>query len=160
MTFWPKNYKVYEACKSGRYEEVEARLLQEDAVSKRMLLREYFHDNFSQNTLLHIAVGNGHPKIAKLLLRHGACVNLTTGAGKYTPLHVAASAGRRECVEVLLECPDIDVNPKDEFGKTPYSAAASLKGSTYEKIAKLIKSEGMNCRLTSFASSALYRSQF
>lgn len=142
MAFSRKNYKLYNACKDGNYEEVEARLQKEDKISKSKLLKEYFHDNFSQNTLLHIAVMNGHSRIVKLLLDHGACVNLTTGAGKYTPLHVAASAGQTKCVEILLECQDIVVNPEDEFRKTPYSTATALKGSKYEMIAKLIKSEG------------------
>ncbi|XP_031569530.1 leucine-rich repeat serine/threonine-protein kinase 2-like isoform X2 [Actinia tenebrosa] len=127
------NNRLYNACEKGNYDEVEARLLQEDETSKSKLLRKYF--DISQNTLLHIAVINGRSRIVKLLLRHGACVNLTTGAGKYTPLHLAASTGQTECVRILLEQQDIVLSPKDDFKNTP------LKGSKNETIAKLIKSK-------------------
>lgn len=59
--------------------------------------------NPQQNQPLHAAIALGHStQSVRLLLDEGADVNAPQ-AGGYTPLHQAASAGRREIVDLLLE---------------------------------------------------------
>lgn len=45
-------------------------------------------------TALHYAARAGHIGVCKILLNAGASVNAATRAGKATPLHRAALAGR------------------------------------------------------------------
>lgn len=59
-------------------------------------------DAFGGATPLHYAVSYGAPETARLLLEHGAGVNLSADGG-LTPLHVAAMAGRVPMVRLLLE---------------------------------------------------------
>jgi len=56
-----------------------------------------------KNTPLHAALaGAGDAAIVRALVAHGADVN-ATGAGGYTPLHVAASRGSVELIRFLVE---------------------------------------------------------
>ena len=65
-------------------------------------IHQYSH-NPLRNQALHacIALGNS-VEVAQLLLEAGADVN-ATAAGGYTPLHLAASNGKRDIVTLLLE---------------------------------------------------------
>ncbi len=36
-----------------------------------------------------------------------------------TPLHLCCFHGKRECVEKLLQYPEIDINCRDMFNRTP-----------------------------------------
>lgn len=65
-------------------------------------IHQYSH-NPLRNQALHacIALGNS-VEVAQLLLEAGADVN-ASAAGGYTPLHLAASNGKRDIVTLLLE---------------------------------------------------------
>ncbi|KAK1467542.1 hypothetical protein CCUS01_07073 [Colletotrichum cuscutae] len=61
----------------------------------------YEHHDPTRPSPLHIAVGYGHTRIAKLILEKGADADRLI-AGK-PPLHIAVSKGDRSCMDVLLE---------------------------------------------------------
>ncbi len=73
---------------------------------------------FTEDPMLHNAVRGGNIAIARQLVSHGADVNLHDTDGGKTPLHIAASCGRTECVKFLLEH-HADVNARDDYGRTP-----------------------------------------
>src|SRR6266446_6570118 len=67
-------------------------------------------DNVDRVPLHRVSQG-GHPvmeesslEIARLLVNHGAKVNVTDDSRGETPLHAAAQSGYREIVELLVEC--------------------------------------------------------
>jgi ankyrin repeat protein len=97
---------------------------------------------------LHVAVSlcssMGKSLIVRELIKHGANANAVGLYGE-APLHVAirASQGNRcpdsrcpssqpsykDTFNVLLQAPDIDINLRDENGRTPLSIAAGITGS-------------------------------
>ncbi|KGO75549.1 hypothetical protein PITC_082560 [Penicillium italicum] len=105
------------------------------------LLLEYGADpntHLSDKTSpLHVAVSlcetMGKSRIVKELIKYGANANAIGPHGK-TPLHVAV--GRNHCekshapckdtINALLHAPGIDLDPRDENGRTPLSIAAGL----------------------------------
>jgi ankyrin repeat protein len=68
-------------------------------------------------TALHLAAGEGHLEIVKLLLEHGADVNAKTAYE--TALHLAAGEGHLEIVKLLLEH-GADVNAKTAVRNMTY----------------------------------------
>ena len=56
----------------------------------------------SGGSALHQVAGWGYVEVAKLLLKHGAEVNIATAYGR-TPLHQAAGGGAKAVVSLLLE---------------------------------------------------------
>jgi uncharacterized protein len=59
-------------------------------------------DNATRNNPLHAALaGRAEPRLVELLLERGADLN-AAGGGGYTPLHLAASRGDVQNIEVLL----------------------------------------------------------
>ena len=67
----------------------------------------------------------------------GADVNATTTKGR-TPLHIAAVAGQKEVVELLI-AKGADVNAKTIAGRTPLYVAAQ-KG--HKDVIELLKKHG------------------
>ena len=57
-------------------------------------------DKFKRSALI-MAIKNGHLDVAKLLLKHGSDFN-DKDINENTPLHYAASAGRIDCIELLI----------------------------------------------------------
>lgn len=53
------------------------------------------------NSLLHVACSNGYARIAKLLIRFGANVDLANGDGN-SPLHLSYQYGRNSIVSILI----------------------------------------------------------
>uniref|UniRef100_A0A1A8HZC0 Ankyrin repeat and SOCS box-containing 16 n=2 Tax=Nothobranchius kuhntae TaxID=321403 RepID=A0A1A8HZC0_NOTKU len=70
----------------------------------------------------------------RYLLAHEADVNATTDSGQ-TPLHLAASEGLLECVEILVKA-GADVLAKDSMGLTPLDTARIL---CHRKVARYLK---------------------
>ena len=116
---------------SSRSESVNnVRLLLEHGVDPNIQISD-------KTSPLHVSVSLCNSKrksdIVTELIKYGANVNATGPNGK-TPLHMAV--GRNNCVkshplceatiQVLLQTPGIDLDPRDENGRTPLSIAASL----------------------------------
>lgn len=88
-------------------------------------------------TPLLCAVDNGHTEIAKLLLRKGAKVNVTTRTGR-TPLHIAALHGYQDVVELLLDHA-AEVNAVDQNRATPLKLA---EANRHTNVAELLHKLG------------------
>src|SRR5690606_5518804 len=73
------------------------------------------------------AAGN-HAGIAQAMLDRGANASIPSKQSGLTPLHVAAAAGHRDVVDVLI-AGDADVNARDAEGRTALAQTA-LAGST------------------------------
>jgi ankyrin repeat protein len=75
-------------------------------------------------TPLHLASFFGHPRVAKLLLEHGADVHARSrNALDNEPIHAAAAGRKADVIAVLLEY-GADVNPRQHGGWTPLHAAS------------------------------------
>ena len=93
---------------------------------------------------LHAAASSGQARLLKLHLSdnsnvHSKDVNGKTVDGGYTPLHLAASAGHKECVEELLNCHKTDMHVTDAFGRTPLETAEQ---NFKNDVAMLLRSHG------------------
>ncbi len=88
-------------------------------------------------TPLHEAAYTGNIEMAKLLIEHGAEINIADKDGK-TPLHEAAGRGKLEVAKLLIEH-GADVNATDRLSATPLRNAESC-GDT--KIAELLRQHG------------------
>lgn len=65
---------------------------------------------------LHLACQNGHIEVVKLLLAHGAIVNLQLACNGMTPLMQAVWYRHPQCVQFLLQQPDINTQITAHFG--------------------------------------------
>jgi len=94
------------------------------------------------NTELHLAAQEGQPKLAKLLLKHGAHVNAQNDE-KVTPLHSLAALGRIQDshIEVakLLLASGADLKAQDKEGRTPLHVAV---GGGSPRLAELLLASG------------------
>ena len=77
-----------------------------------------------EGTPLGSAMGNFHQKVARLLIIHGADVNLGDDNG-YTPLHAACTGGLTDMVNLLIEY-GANVNVIGTGNYTPLQAAACM----------------------------------
>ncbi|XP_053929269.1 CARD- and ANK-domain containing inflammasome adapter protein [Cuculus canorus] len=98
--------------------------------------------NSSNETLLHVAAANGHPKMIEYLISRGAKLDATDKAGR-TPLHRAAEKGHGNAVKVLLQC-GAYMYRLDMEGKTPLHLAAQNNHSHILKM--LVKEEARSNR--------------
>ena len=88
---------------------------------------------------LHWAARNGFASVARLLIEHGANVNLQAqGMEGATPLHVVAVYGHKAVAEALLAA-GAEVNAMDKWGSTPLQYA-SFNG--HEQLLGLLISNG------------------
>jgi ankyrin repeat protein len=71
----------------------------------------------SSNTPLHFAAAYGWQDCIDLLLKAGAEIN-AENSWKVTPINIAMLKNHEGCVKKFLSCPDVDVNCKDEKGRT------------------------------------------
>ena len=91
-------------------------------------------------TPLTFASLNGHhnePRVARLLIEHGADTNTRDVIEGITPLHRASRRGRLEVVRVLIEL-GANVDVKDGGGRTPLGDAS---GEHREEIIKLLSEQ-------------------
>lgn len=86
------------------------------------------------NTSLFLAVQANKPDAVMLLAQNRAIINIK-GAGRCTPLHVAAKLGFDVCLEILIKN-GANVNSKDSAGNTPLILAA--KNNNHLAMEKLI----------------------
>ncbi|CAG9813072.1 unnamed protein product [Phaedon cochleariae] len=93
-------------------------------------VRELLKENASPNTPqvfsespLHVAAELGNSETMKLLLDHGAAVDVQCGPDKMTPLHFAAEDGDLECVRLLINA-GAQVSSRNQKRQTPLHLAA------------------------------------
>lgn len=86
---------------------------------------------------LHSAVAGRHLSIARMLIEHGADVNVAQQDG-FTPLHGAAQNGQEEMVTLLLDR-GAQVDAKAADGKTPLAFAAE---EGHEVVADVLRRHG------------------
>lgn len=81
--------------------------------------------DIENSAVIHIAARNGRTNLLNYLIQKSLPlnVNAVTGWPFLTPLHLAASFGHLEFVEVLISC-GAKVNPRDALGMLPIDHAA------------------------------------
>ncbi len=93
----------------------------------RGLIRSGARINVSDDlgfTPLAIAAGTGHEAIVRELLNAGASPVIRNPAdANRTVLHVACSWERAGVVKALVKWPGIEINARDNYGKTPLAYA-------------------------------------
>src|SRR5688572_2004378 len=80
--------------------------MRRDGAKVRQLLKQGADVNAAQGdgmTALHWAASHGDAEQARMLIYAGARVEAVTRNGNYTPLHLAAKAGKAPAVAALLE---------------------------------------------------------
>lgn len=78
---------------------------------------EWNHADSSYNTPLHYAAGSGFIECIDLLIKHGADVN-AQNSWKVTPITISMLNNHLGTVKRLLQEPTVDVNGKDDKGRT------------------------------------------
>lgn len=97
-----------------------------ETIAKMLLLQDgigYNSLDHDQQTLLSLAVREGHHGVVELLLDKGANINTGDNA-KRTPLWIAAALGRTHLVQKLLQ-KGADRETRDSHGRTPLFIACS-----------------------------------
>ncbi|OHW90752.1 ankyrin repeat domain-containing protein 52 [Colletotrichum incanum] len=69
------------------------------------------------------AASNGHIEVVKLLIEKGADITVATDNGE-TSMHASSGSGHAKVVQLLLNNPDIEVDGKDNFSRTPLFLAS------------------------------------
>ncbi len=87
------------------------------------------------NTALHLAANSGATKVMSELVSHGFEVDLVQKRFLFTPLHIAAVAGKYEAFLLLLNL-GANVLKKDAFKTSPLERAVSK--STVPQLAQLV----------------------
>jgi ankyrin repeat protein len=75
------------------------------------------HQDSSNNTPLHYAAGSGFIECINLLLKHGCDLN-AMNSWKVTPITIAMLNNHFGTVKRLLQEETVDVNGKDDKGRT------------------------------------------
>ena len=91
------------------------------------------NDMPSGSTALHFASHDGHVKMTRDLIRHGANINLQNDA-LLTPLHYSCSEGHNKITIILLTS-DCEVDPQNDAGETALFKAVQGK---YTNIVELL----------------------
>jgi ankyrin repeat protein len=129
---------IWEAAALGR-DEVVARLLAADASLANTAAAD---GHFP----LGLAAFFGHPSTVRILLRHGADVNVAAqNAMKVQPLHAAVASRNVNAVAAVLEAGP-DVNARQQVGYTPLMGAGA---SGNNDLADLLLSRGADPSLVS-----------
>ncbi len=114
--------RILEALFNGNTSEFESLL--HDTQNVNCCLADY-----SNNTLLHLAVINNKLSIVEVLIDRGSKINEVNLLGR-TPLHYAISNVNTDIVKLLIKH-GADIYVKDIFGKVPlfYAIAEDLFGN-------------------------------
>ena len=129
LSDYETGYKLRNASCKG-YEKVVVTILRE----RSNLVNCHDNNKYGWTSLLW-ASANGHKSTVKLLLDHGADVNLKNNNGG-TALIRASRRGHESAVKLLLEY-GADVNLRNKYDDTPL-----IYASRHETIAKLLKANG------------------
>mmetsp|Transcript_33672 Transcript_33672/g.24701 ORF Transcript_33672/g.24701 Transcript_33672/m.24701 type:complete len:98 (-) Transcript_33672:257-550(-) len=85
--------------------------------------------NIPLNTLgltpLHLACSVGNQQVLQTIMHFSPNINQLDGMGR-TPLHFAAAKGNIHALEILLNSPDIMIDPQSLGGETPLMRAISF----------------------------------
>lgn len=115
---------------------------------------EWDHQDSSNNTPLHYAAANGFIELINLLLKHGANVN-HQNSWKVTPITIAMLNNHIGTVKRLLEEKDVDVNGKDDQGRTLLSLALlNIEETTCFDFVSYLLDKGANPNLGDTSKSA------
>ena len=76
----------------------------------------------SGNSPLHYAAAYGWQSCMELLIKTGADIN-AENSWRITPINIAMMKNHQGCVKYLLNKPGVDVNCKDEHGRTLLTTA-------------------------------------
>ena len=109
-----KTGSIYSAAQVGDIDSIKGLLDAGADVNKKSSNGEF---------ILHIAVGEGHEEIVRLIIANGGDVN-AQGMSKMTPLLIAVGRGRVEILRLLIEN-GADVNVKSAEGMAPLSSASN-----------------------------------
>ena len=102
---------------------------------------------------IHTAAYNNNSKAIDLLLKNGARVNSVTCSRGSSALHICVRENFTECVDVLLNDKDLDVDIEDyKGGQTPLYIAASRKNVG---LAKTLIEHGASLNHTIFRKTVL-----
>jgi ankyrin repeat protein len=96
------------------------------------------HMNWHRFTLLHHMAAEGEVGKARLLIEHGANLDAVDEEYRSTPLGVAARAGRRETLELLLDA-GADPNASGAPWSTPL---AWIRKKRHDDLATLLRTRG------------------
>lgn len=109
---------------------------------------EWNHADSSQNSVLHYAAGFGWKECIDLLIKHGADIN-AANMWKITPITIAMLKNHQGIVKELLKRDDIDVNGKDEDGRTLLTMAiADLSDPTVLEFVQFLVEKGADPAIT------------
>lgn len=119
---------LHVACRSGNVTMVNEILKpRESRVSQNLNVR-----NYEGHTCLHLAVLGGYKKIADILLKSGADVNVGDGKSGATALHLSVKGNKLDILPVLLEQSDIAIDKKTYNGATPLMLAVGRRNDIIE----------------------------
>ncbi|MBN1981654.1 MAG: ankyrin repeat domain-containing protein [Chitinivibrionales bacterium] len=113
-------------------------------------------DENGNSPLLH-SLAEGNNEIAKMLIQHGADINVKTKDGA-TALSWAIEKSDMDVIEMIVN-KDADVNAKDQKGMCPlFRALSRVKEQNKNSIIKLLISKGvnLNAKVTSNEKTALH----
>ena len=109
---------------------------------------EWNHVDSSSNSVLHYAAGFGWRECIDLLVKHGADIN-AANMWKITPITIAMLKNHQGIVKELLKRDDIDVNGKDDQGRTLLTMVLSdLSDPTVFDFVKFLVEKGADPTLT------------
>ena len=82
---------------------------------------------------LHLATQWGQDRVVTTLIEHGADINNVDSDGK-TVLHHAIESGHHGIINMLLGCPNINLQIRDKAGLSPFSTAMTHKNNNAAKV--------------------------
>ena len=82
---------------------------------------------------LHLAIQWGQDAVVTTLIEHGADINRQDSEGK-TVVHHAIESGHQGIINMLLGCPDINLQARDRAGLSPFSTAMTHKNNAAAKV--------------------------
>eukprot|EP00002_Diphylleia_rotans_P039750 TRINITY_DN9294_c0_g1_i1.p1 TRINITY_DN9294_c0_g1~~TRINITY_DN9294_c0_g1_i1.p1 ORF type:complete len:1056 (+),score=235.02 TRINITY_DN9294_c0_g1_i1:54-3221(+) len=83
-------------------------------------------ENKEKDTALQVSIKKNNLRMLSLLMQHRVDVNAHIGIHRETPLIFASRYGRHECVRMLCQSPEVDVNTSDASGMSAMAYAAQF----------------------------------